>query len=99
MQALKFLVVFMGGLILIGVGVVIYGLTTRIADEDESGGAGFGTVEVPLPAGCVIAAAASEGDRLVVRADGPAERGCQRVFVIDMKNGRVIGRVNAVATP
>ena len=31
--------------------------------------------------------------------DGPAERGCQQVIVIDMDDGKVLGRVQASPQP
>lgn len=108
MKALKGFVIFMGLLIVGGVTLVGYGLVTRVASDKDAGvleagvqeGGGeandsFGEVTVTLPVGCVIAEANSEDDRLILRGDGPAERGCQQVLVIDIISGKVLGRVKA----
>jgi hypothetical protein len=97
MQALKTLVIFMGVLIVLGVALLVYGLSTRLSDGSDAGG--FGEVALPLPAGCVLAEARAAGERLIVRSDGPAERGCQQVFVVDLASGRLLGRVGAAAAP
>ncbi len=105
MQALKLLVILMGILILVGLALLVYGVTQRVSERDGGeaekvrGGGDFGAIAVPLPAGCTIADARGEDGRLVVRLDGPAERGCQQVIVIDMDDGKVLGRVRATPQP
>ncbi len=104
MQALKLLVIVMGILILVGLALLVYGVTQRASERDggeaePAAGEGFGEIAVPLPAGCTIAEARGEDGRLVVRLDGPAERGCQQVIVIDMDDGKVLGRVQATPQP
>lgn len=69
-------------------------------DFGEAGdGRGFGEVALSLPAGCVIAAAQFDEGRLVLRTDGPRERGCQQVVVIDPDSGQVVGRIKAAPQP
>jgi len=92
MRALRILVIGMGILIVLGLILVAYGLVSRQSAEVRRA-SGFGEVTLPLPAGCDIAEAHARDDRLIVRVGGPAERGCQEVFVIDMANGKVLGRV------
>ena len=104
MQALKLLVIVMGILILAGLALLVYGVTQRVSQRDDGEsekvrGGEFGDIAVPLPAGCTIAEARGEDGRLVVRLDGPAEHGCQRVIVIDMDDGKVLGRVRATPQP
>ncbi len=53
--------------------------------------AAFGTIAVPLPAGCVLARVIPEGDRLYLRI-GPAGR-CERVVVVDVATGSVLGTI------
>ena len=98
MQALKVLVIGMGVLIVIGLALVAYGLIAKVG-RDGQGAAGFGDVNIDLPAGCVIADARGQDGRLIVRTDGPAQRGCQRVFVIDLSDGRILGTVTLPAAP
>lgn len=104
MQSLKLIVIVMGGLILVGLALLVYGVTQRLSEQE--GGATekvrngeFGDIAVPLPAGCTIAEARTEDDRLILRADGPVGRGCQQVIVIDMASGEVLGRVQAAPQP
>ena len=53
----------------------------------------FGDVMLNLSPGCVIAAAEGHDVRLIVRTEGPLERGCQQVILIDMATGEILGRV------
>ena len=103
MQALKVLVIVMGVLIIVAITLLGYGLVTRVTKTGDSRGLGdargLGDVDLALPAGCAIAAAESDGDRLIVRVDGPAERGCQQVVVIDLADGTELGRIKAVTGP
>ncbi len=103
MQALKALVIFMGILIMAGMALLVYGLVTRTGGDGEeaAGGGGtlgtpFGALDLAVPAGCVIAGTELSGERLVVRLDGLAERGCQQVVIVDLAGGRELGRVKAV---
>ncbi len=89
MQALKILVIGMGVLIALGLALVVYGFA-RGKSEDVKG---IGDVELNLPPGCVIAAAEGLDGRLIVRTEGPMERGCQQVILIDMATGGILGRV------
>ena len=92
MKALKILVAGMGVLIALGLALLVYGLADGI-----SGGAkdvkAFGDLELKLPPGCVIAAAEGLDGRLIVRTQGPMERGCQQVIMIDMATGEILGRI------
>ncbi|RMD63176.1 MAG: hypothetical protein D6826_05570 [Alphaproteobacteria bacterium] len=97
MQTLKILVIVMGGLIVVALALVAYGLVSRLSAP--AGGPAFGDVMLDLPAGCRLAAAEARDGRLIVRADGPAERGCQQVVVIDLASGRVQGRVQLRTAP
>jgi len=97
MQALKALVIGMGILIVVGLGFVAYGLVGRTS-KLGSAPVGFGEISLDLPAGCTIAAAESEGGRIIVRTDGPGERGCQQVLVIDQSGGKILGRIHASPT-
>lgn len=96
MQALKFVVIGMGFLIVAGLALLFYGL---VAGVGKLGGDArpLGEVNVPVPEGCVIADSRVEAPYLVLRLDGLAERGCQQVVLVDLDGGRVIGRVTAVS--
>lgn len=96
MRALKALVVFLGLLIAAGLALLTYAVIGGLPDARPKG---FGDTTVDLPPGCVIAEAVLAGGTLVLRADGPAERGCQRVILLDPESGRVLGRVTAQEGP
>ena len=107
MQALKALVIFMAVLIVAGMALLVYGLVTRTGAPESMGeglgggllGAGSGgpaSLDLPVPEGCTIAGAELNGEHLVVRLDGLAERGCQQVLVVDLAGGRLVGRLRAV---
>ena len=98
MQTIKALVIFMGLLIAVGLGLLGYALVDRLTGE-AGGEHGFGEVALFLPAGCVIAAAQAADGRLVLRSDGPRERGCQQVVLIDLDSGQVVGRIKAAPLP
>ncbi len=51
----------------------------------------FGTIAVPLPEGCVLARVIPDGGRLYLRI-GPAGR-CERVVVVDVASGAVLGTI------
>jgi hypothetical protein len=96
MQALKFVVIGMGFLIVAGLALLFYGLSQGVG-KLSGGGTPLGEVVVPVPEGCVIADSRIEQPYLVLRLDGLAERGCQQVVLVDLESGRVTGRVTAVA--
>lgn len=95
-QALKFLVIFMGVLILAGLGVIVIALAGRMS-EGDAGHAGFGTVALDLPKGAEVATAQADGNRLVLTVGLPD--GHKRVIVLDLKTGAVVGTVNVTGGP
>ncbi len=92
MKLLKILVAGMALLIALGLGLLIYGLMGGISGDKQAVKT-FGDLDLKLAPGCVIAAAQGLDDRLIVRTQGPMERGCQQVIMIDMKTGEILGRV------
>ncbi len=98
MPALKAFVIFLGLLIVAGVALVVYGLAQPMQGGREAGG-GFDDTALALPAGCSLVEARLESGRLVLRADGPAERGCQQVILLDPDSGAVLGRVTVAPEP
>ena len=101
MQALKALVIIMGVLIVGGMGLLVYGLVTRVSWESEkkSVAAGpsvsFGEVVSTLPEGATIAGVSVDGGRAIVDirlSDGGAEL---RVF--DLSTGAPAGNIRLEA--
>ncbi len=96
MQALKVLVIGMGVLIIVGFVVVVVTLASRLSGTGKSG---FGEVPVEVPEGCNVHETQVDGDRLLLRLDGPAARGCHQIVVVDLRAGKVQGRVRLLSGP
>lgn len=101
MQALKALVIFMGVLILAGMGLLVYGLMTRIgngpADTVTATAKPFGELEYNLSADANISGISVDSGRAIVdirHSDGSAEL---RVF--DLSTGKPSGTIKLRAAP
>lgn len=98
MRAIKGLVLFLGVLLLAGLGVLGYGLYSKAPGKGTpSAGAGraaapsvaeFGQLAVPVPAGARIEQMVVAGDRVVLRLSGG---GPERIVVLDPGLGKVAG--------
>lgn len=106
MQALKALVIIMGILIFAGMGLLVYGLMTRVTWDEEPVAApagspptpqGFGEVESPLPDGASVAGVLVESGRAVVHVRLPG--GGAEVRVFDLGTGAAKGRIRLKGTP
>ena len=86
MRALKVLVVVMGVMIVAGVAALGVLMTRRLT----TGPASLGNVTLDEPPGTRIAAAVPSGDVIVVHLQGG---GPDRVAVVEMRTGRVVGRI------
>jgi hypothetical protein len=96
MKAIKTLVVAMGALLIAGLGLLGYGLTTKSGKtaKPTSAAAQFGAVSVPLPAGARTEQISVAGDRVILRVVGA---GPERLIVLDPAAGTVAG--SFVLTP
>lgn len=104
MRALKVLVITMGVLIVGGLMLLAWGIYTKARRVGEpradlaAARAGFGTVELPLPAGARIEGLATTADRIVLRVvDGGGGGGgggeSERLLVIDPATGSTVGTI------
>lgn len=112
MKALKALVIFMGVLIIAGVGLVIYAIASKVGPKPapaasvavaeapavSGAGAAFGGVAVDLPAGAAILQVFAAGDRVIVRVGG-GKGVAERLIVLDPVRGEVAGSFRFVASP
>ena len=89
MRALKFLVIAMGVLIVIGVGVIAVTIADRSA-QSVSGAAA--EVSIAIPPGSRIVETTLDGDRMALRLE--LSDGKTRVLVLDTVTGREITRVD-----
>ena len=101
MQSIKVLVIFMGLLIVAGLGLLVYGMVNQVSRIAGPGTAdGFDETVISLPIGCSVVETRVDGDRLVVRTDGPLDyEACRKIIIIDLQSGEVVGRVKIVPQP
>lgn len=106
MQALKAVVIVMAVLIVAGLGLLAYGLVTKIgggSTNDAVTGknnarqySAFGTVETELPPGArVVGMAVNEG-RIIVRVEAPG--GGQSLMVFNVDTGAQLGTIRIMAS-
>ncbi len=101
MHILKAVVIGMAVLIVLGIGLLVYGLVQRsvngdVADDvpaERSMVPAFGDITLPLGDGCSIADMAVEDGRLYIRS-GPGGD-CAGVYVLDAATGALVGSVRA----
>ncbi len=95
MKSIKALVSIMGLLILAGLGLLVYGMVGQVSGIAAPGDPdGFDQTVISLPIGCSVAETRVDGDRLVVRTEGPlGHKSCQEIIIIDLQSGEVVGRV------
>ncbi len=98
MKAIKGLVVFLGVLLLAGLGLLGYGLYSKAPGKGTPSAASgstapasvaeFGQLAVPIPAGYRIEQMLVVGERVVLRLSGG---GPERILVLDPSLGKVAG--------
>ena len=101
MKSIKALVIFMGLLIVAGLGLLVYGMVNQISGVASPGVSdGFDAASVALPAGCVLAEARIDEGRLVLRIEGPPSYPhCQQVILLDPDSGAELGRIQIKPQP
>lgn len=95
MKVLKTLVAGMGVLLVIGLGLVGWGISRNMNPSGAArpdAGSTF-TAEVMVPAGSRLDQMATAGDRIVLRFSGGDG---DRILVVDPHNGQVTGRITLV---
>jgi len=97
-QALKVLVVVMGVAIFAILAVIVVSVIQRVGGGSAKT-EGFGELRLAVPEGCTLAEVEAAEGRLVLRLDGPPNRGCQQAVLIDPDSGQVLGRITAVPGP
>lgn len=109
MRALKAIVIGMGGLIVLAVVLIGFGLYKKSVEpgwklfgsqvEDRQTPVAalapgvFDHVRLGLPDGCFIVEARPDGRRVYLQT-GP-EPECEGIIVIDIEDGRILGRITA----
>jgi hypothetical protein len=98
MRAIKALVIGMGFLILVGLAILVYGLTNKFGttmstDGSESGAdaVAFGTIRATLPAGATVATVQMQGGTAMVHVTMPD--GGAQIMVFRLSDGRQTGTI------
>jgi len=100
MQALKALVIVMAVAIVAGLAVIGATIYNRIQARAQAASGelpAFDRAAVPVPAGCRVAGLHPAGDRLLLQLEGIA--GCQQILVVDLRSGRLLGRLDLAPAP
>ena len=113
LRALKFLVIAMGAVIVIGTGVVIITIIQRasakLSDESPATQAseastpertpptGFGSRTLEVPHGSRIVKMVAEGNRLIVRLD--VSGGGRQIIILDTMTGARLGTIEVREAP
>jgi len=93
MQAIKAIVIGMGFLIVAGMVILVYGLTSGF-DSPKGGdeAAAFGTIRATLPSGATVQGTDLDGDTMLVRLGMPD--GSVQIMVFRLSDGRQIGTID-----
>jgi len=93
MAGLKTLVMAMGVLILVGIGLVGYGLTRgkQAAPTSAAAQAGYFNSELPVPHGAKLVSVSATNDRVVLHFN--AGDNSDKILLVDAHNGQVTGTV------
>lgn len=103
-RTLKFLVIFMGILILAALAVIIATVASRMSGEEgaprakgQAAGAPPEPVALGLPEGSSVAEMQATDDRLVLRVRLP--EGGERIVILDLESGALLGTVDLGGAP
>lgn len=106
MRAIKAIVTLMTLLLVVGLGLLGYGLYSkskhlsadRAPEPPESAAAPIGASSVALPQGARIVDMVAAGERVVLRVEGGEGGEHGRLLIVDPLRGAVVGTVTFTAT-
>lgn len=90
MKAIKVLVIVMGLAIVGGFAVIAFTIAGRLGDRQPEGA---WQARVPVPEGCDLAEARLDGNRILLRLEGPASLGCSILLLVDARSGQLLGEI------
>lgn len=90
MKAIKVLVIVMGLAIVGGFAIVALTIAGRLGDRAPEGA---WQARVPVPEGCALAEARLDGNRVLLRLEGPASLGCTTLLLVDARSGQLQGEI------
>jgi len=93
MQAVKALVIGMGILIIAGLALMVYGLTTKFGapTSPNASGAAFGTIRANLPTGAAVESVQLQDGSVLVHLTMPD--GGAQIMVFRLSDGRQTGTI------
>lgn len=89
-KLLRLAVYIMGVILVVGTIVLVVAIIKRASNLSNAPPAGFGDVEVPVPQGSEVARFEVDGNRLALHIK---RAGANEIVIIDLKDGKVLGRV------
>ena len=102
MMMLKGLVIGMGVLIVLGMGLLAWGLYHKTNKPDDTAletsmpgaAVAFGDIAIDLGDGCSIKSVVPDGNRLWLHVDG-VSTSCHRVLAVELSSGRILGTLGS----
>mgnify|MGYP004093521823 FL=1 len=91
MRILTILVVLMGIMIVVGLFVVVYTITSRVIDKSSKGTARPWTTIIDLTVDTKVNGIAADGSKLFIQVD--PKNGVPHVLVFDSETGQQIGEL------
>lgn len=88
-------VILLGVLIVIALGILVVGLSTRLGSHDSARG-DSSPADFTLAAGARLVSADVSGDRLVLRLKGSFG---DEIDIIDLETGRLVAKLRSAAPP
>jgi hypothetical protein len=90
MQSLKSLVIFLGILIITGIGLVIYALVGRSHGHGATREVSY-NVDIAIPAGNKLQAVTSDSGHLLLHMGGGEQ---EQLLIIDAESGQLLGTIS-----
>jgi len=99
MQYLKALVIGMGILIVLGMGLLVYGFAAKtkspVTNTDQSSPATvYGDINLGIPHDCENIGILSEDNRLIIEIGPRDNPACSKIIILDLATGNKLGTVS-----
>ena len=96
-RLLKWAIYIMSALLVIGVIVVGVTIAKRAGNLSAGARAGFGELDVAIPAGASVSRIAIDADRMAIHVK-PSD-GSEEIVIVNIRRGRIEGRVKLTPQP
>lgn len=93
MKAVKAVVIGMGILILLGLGVVVAAIVSRVGEEGEAEKQASAVVGLDLPSDCRLSRMVGAADYIALRLEGPRTDRCPSIVLLSPESGKVVRKI------